>query len=326
MSSPAKARLPTEIILHIVDQLALDGRGTIAYEPSHPITRTLISFTLASRATYPPAVRHLYSRCLHIDSSQRLRRLLNSITAIPQVPTLRPANVLGYVTSLYLAPFDGDSIDDQPTAHWIRELFLRVAPTLKRLVIDMPLRSIYPFSDHLGVRPLLRHGFEALVNLEEFVSVQDDLYLNLYDREENKAEETVWTLWPKLRRLGLYNADCVEEFWETVARMPQLDSLVMTRPDGLEEADIKAELLARTTQPMKILIVNAALHHTELRGSEAWPEIDKAGRVSVSRYHVPIWGPEGDDLNPISVCQDWVRDGAIRGIIWDLEGILLPVI
>ena len=68
----------------------------------------------------------------------------------------------------------------------------------------MPLRTLHPEEDHKGVRPVLRQGFEALVNLGECVSVEDELYLHVhfYLREESP----VWaTCWPRLRRLYLYN-------------------------------------------------------------------------------------------------------------------------
>lgn len=337
MSWSAKGRLPIELILLIIESLVAEDRDTVAYRSSHPITQTLVSLTLTSHATYPSAIRLLHSHCLYIDSSHRLRSLLNSITG-PQIPSLSWRHADGTprysITSLYLAPFDRGSIDDQPTARWVQELFFRVAPTLKRLVIDIPLRSLYPLEDHLGVRPILRAGFEALVNLEEFLDVQDELYLDLQDRGENSPnvdEVTVWTTWPMLRRLGLYNADCVTEFWRKVARMPRLETVVLTRPDGLEEADIKAELLLQLGPAKKVLIVNTAPHHlTRLLGEElqTWPEIDREERVKVMQYFVPTtsftMSYPGHIHDHISLCQDWVRDGAIRGDIWDWEGVLLP--
>lgn len=172
------------------------------------------------------------------------------------------------------------------------------------------------------------------MNLEEFLDVKDELYLDLQERGENSPnvdEVTVWTMWPMLRRLGLYNADCVTEFWRKVARMPRLETVVMTRPDGLEEADIKAELLLQLGPAKKVLIVNTALHHLTRRLGEeiqTWPEIDREERVKVMQYFVPSTSSTmsypGHIHDHISLCQDWVRDGAIRGDIWDWEGVLLP--
>ena len=105
---------------------------------------------------------------------------------------------------MYLAPFSSDTIDEMAVVANIHSLFrTSIGQNLRRLVIDMPLRSVYP-EDPGGplVRPRLRHAFESLTNLQEFVSVKDELYLAV---TEETRETPVWSSWKSLRRLSLYN-------------------------------------------------------------------------------------------------------------------------
>ena len=83
----------------------------------------------------------------------------------------------------------------------VRELLIYTAPTLKRLIVDMPLRSLFPRDDRQGVKKILNEGFERLVNLEELVSVKDQFFLPYW---ENGQAVAFWTHFPKLRRLAVY--------------------------------------------------------------------------------------------------------------------------
>ncbi|ROW17956.1 hypothetical protein VPNG_00275 [Cytospora leucostoma] len=145
------------------------------------------------------------------------------------------------VLALYLAPF-GRTIDDQPAALWLRELFCLVHPTLRRLVVDMPLRSLQPADDHLGVRATLREAFGMLTGLEELASVRDQLYLDVLEPEwrAGRAEPAVWaSSWPGLRRLALYGVPADERFWRAVGRMRVLETVVLARPDFLDDTCMK---------------------------------------------------------------------------------------
>ncbi|THW44018.1 hypothetical protein D6D21_05082 [Aureobasidium pullulans] len=86
------------------------------------------------------------------------------------------------MTRLYLSPFSGGTINERKVVEQITELFTILAPSLKRLIINMPLRSHYPQEDVVTkLRPILRQGFSLLTNLEEFSSVQDNLFLAYWD-------------------------------------------------------------------------------------------------------------------------------------------------
>ncbi|EOO02419.1 hypothetical protein UCRPA7_2030 [Phaeoacremonium minimum UCRPA7] len=204
---------------------------------------------------------------------------------------------------------------------WIRELFYLVCGSLRRLVIDMPLRSLYPADDHLNVRKTLREGFSTLTKLEEFVSVRDELYLRVYEREWLIEEAEVWTLWPALRRLALYNVDADEQFWGRVAGMPKLETLILTRADGMQETCIKSSYFAATQRPIDVLIVNVSTEHPREIPRWAWQDVDPQMKMQVMVYDVPTSFYGDEDY--ITLCQDWVKAAALRGTLWDWKGYLL---
>lgn len=343
-------KLPWELIFQVIASLVRDTRTIL--RPSHPATKALLAFTLVCRATYPVAANLLRQHCVYIDNDRRLRDLIRCVEST--TTPLRP------ITSLFLAPFRGGNLDDQPTAIWVRELFCLVHPHLTRLVIDFPLRGLYPASDHLSVRKTLRAAFSLLTSLREFVSVRDELYLDVLEREWQQAgpgrEVDVWSLWPRLRRLALYNVDADDHFWKTVRRAEGLDTVVLTRADGLDTVCMKTEYLgigtamadgaqaaggtgnndstatitATTTsnkneppaRPLKVVLVNVENDQpVHLAGRWKWDKTDPGHLVQVSKYDVPtsFYGDE----DAIELCQEWVKAAAVRGDMWEWEGPLI---
>ena len=73
---------------------------------------------------------------------------------IPDVVSMRESTE----EDIDAAFFEASPLNDVPTVSAVRQLLLAVAPTLQRLIIDMPLRSLYPEQDQKQVRPLLRGG------------------------------------------------------------------------------------------------------------------------------------------------------------------------
>lgn len=296
--------LPLELVLNIIT-CSLPTSPNVLLRPAHPITQLLLQFTLVCRETRRVANRALRQHCVYLSSE---RRLSSFLLAIPTRPDLRQ------ITALFLAPFN-ESIDNQPTATWIRELFGFTAPTLKRLIIDIPLRSVDPERDHLGVRKILREGFERLENLEEFVSVRDELFL---DVNWHGGESAFWTKWPKLRRLAVYNPSTHPSFWRDVAKMANLETIVMTRADGLREYDIKAQYFRHCNRPLKVLLINIdgqQMRYGNFRRNK-WDAVDSKKTMTIMAYSIPLFM----DDDPIDVCQDYVRIGAEHGTLWGWEG------
>jgi hypothetical protein len=153
-----------------------------------------------------------------------------------------------------------------------------------------------------------------LTKLEEFVSTRDELYLAT--QADGSYEPEVWTLWPNIRRLALYNVYATPEFWHNVASMPLLDSVVLTRADGIEDICIKTPFFEKADRPMKVVIANYASGHAAMP-RQNWKEEQR--RMRVIKYDVQAT----DEDESIEACQEWIRDRATDGTLWDLDGELL---
>lgn len=235
-----------------------------------------------------------------------------------------------------------------------RRILLSVAPTLRRLVVDMPLRSLYPEDDRKGVRPVLRQGFEALVNLEEVVSIRDELFLTIVD-EAPYNDPPIWDArWPKLRRLALYNPslDFDDELWHALARLPDLEMVVYTRADGLTDLDdeplnIKRvwlesvatvsgksiDKVRRYPRPFTFVHLDAGQFRVDWSSLvPGWRELDPSNRirtlqgvVKCVRGCMVVSPEESNDENPWllksdprDLCQEKVMKLATGGTLWNV--------
>lgn len=321
-------KLPNEIVLQIIDSLVDFGPLVPVALPGHDSrTRTLCSFLTVSWAFHSTAKRQLYKNCLYINSARKLRLLLRTLTESPST------DLLPFINSLFLEVCGADgTIDDLPIAKWILELFSLISPTLTRLVVNIPLRSLYPEDDHLSVRPTLREAFSRLVNLEEFTSILDELYLSTRvdtSSFDELYEDIVWKDWPQLKKLALYNPDVHLPFAKAIKTLPHLETLVLTRADGLTERPIPHILRKDCeSQNLRILVVNDTDSlRIEVGEGDQWRAYDDDGTVqfhqvpSVKDYkgqvEVVKMGIElGQDADPIETCQRAVQDAAIRGSLW----------
>ncbi|KAF3042124.1 hypothetical protein E8E12_005218 [Didymella heteroderae] len=300
--------LPLELVLNVI-KCSLPSSDAIL-PPSHDVTKALLTWTLVCHETRRLANRYLRERCVYLNSSQRLSAYL---LAIKQEPELRDA------TALCLSPFRY-TIDDLPLCSWVRELFNYTCGTLRRLVIDIPLRSLYPEDDHLAVRRVLRDGFERLENLEEFVSTRDELYLEV---TEDGRHPAVWRCWRKLKRLALYNVDLTFFFFRDLACLSHLETLVLSRSDGNDESlDDWAEYFKLTDHSFKLLML----------GSERQrmiPDHLLSGRIKnrAEVVDVPmirsVWLHHTIDFS-IEECQAYVRKHAENGMLWTLDEGTIP--
>jgi hypothetical protein len=146
------------------------------------------------------------------------------------------------------------------------------------------------------------------------VSVRDELFLDLIEAELQIQEQIVWTLWPKLRRPALNNADSgTVDFWHSVARMPKLEKLVLTRADRLEEICAKTEYFRHTDRAINVLLVNISSRQPQQMPRSRWDKIDPTYRMRIMTYDVPTsyYGDEDE----IDLCQGWVMSGARRGTL-----------
>ncbi|KAL7790954.1 hypothetical protein V8C37DRAFT_382954 [Trichoderma ceciliae] len=316
MPSPSPS-LPPELLLLVIEAI-LPPNPQQMLPISHISTRTLLALTRVSRATHTQATRLLRERCMFVDSSRRLADILLCIPRL--VPGLPPVLSLRHITSLYMAPF-GASLDDQPTAMWVRELFCEVCETLRRLVLHMPFGSLDPLDDHLSVRRTLRDGFEQLHRLEEFTCVGEYPALSVPD-----AHTDVWRLWPELKRLVLFGVPMDSHWlWWDIATLSKLEHVVLARPLRLDAVNIKDEYFhklprddARLSRNIKMVLLDVAYDIGELR-TERWKEIDPEEKMTIEIFEVPL--PFYGDETPLELVTEWSRRAALDGSIWEANGI-----
>ncbi|KAG5288323.1 hypothetical protein I7I48_10531 [Histoplasma ohiense] len=330
--------LPNELILHIIRCL-IPSPPPVAFAAPHPVTKTLLNLTLVSRLTSGTAKGLLLKHCLYIESSDRLAKLIH----------LRERSLVDLTTAapkgLFLSPFPQENLDFPSIAQNVSLLLSDIKRTLTRLVINLPLRYLRPEYDEHLVRPVLREAFSGLTALEEFCSMQDELYL---DTDEHHLQPSVWPTWPQLRRLALYNA-CVDDatFVAGIKRCFNLTHLVLPRADGIfyqvPNDPVGFGALAKLK---RVVVINtkrgfshdlsfdedghAAAKDTLLgRLRSAWLS-HNVGQASVQMsepdhfcvaVEVPIppnLEQEGD--SDISLCQEWVGNRAVDGTLWDVTG------
>lgn len=356
--------LPLELILEIVQALCWTSHDAI-FPQSHEVTKTLIALTQVSQGVYPVASALLYQHCAHIDTKERLLSLCRSLSRISADSTTPTKPI----TKLFLSPYPRQEnpnypvalpapiypfalespLNDLPTSTAVHDLLLMVAPTLRSLVIDMPLRSLYPPDDFEGVRPLLRAAFCALVGLERFVSVRDELFLST---TEARDELPVWAeYWPKIQYLALYNLDLgPSSTWLHLSQLPCLRSVMLVRADGYgEEPDteldnqwnslmginIKDEWLKAQkktkrhevgthSRDVTLIFADRPQYQPNFRKYRcSWQTLDPDNNIRILLADVP--GPDHLSLGsihqlevcPIESAQQFLCARAVDGTLWD---------
>lgn len=336
---PPSSPLPIELLIQIIECVppnreALLPAGSIA-------TKTLVSLTRVSRTIYRPATTVLRQQCMYLDSSRRLADVLLCMNRL--VPSLSPGLPLRHITALYLSPF-GSSLDDQPTARWVRELLCEVSETLRRLIISMPFSSLEPWDDHLNVRRTLREGLEQLHGLEEFACIGD--YPTLSVSTPNGATgggtttTDIWRLWPKLRRLMLFGVPLESHWlWWDIATLENLTHVVLVRPRQTErEVDLKERYFRtlpvgdpRLRRNLRVVLMHRVRGDEDTGGGEdnrwlpqghpdylrldesSWKEVDPGERMEVICYGVPRMGVMSSEELLVSLAKSWVETGTL----WD---------
>jgi hypothetical protein len=230
-------------------------------------------------------------------------------------------------------------LDSPSTVAAVCVILHSLSPTLRRLIVSMPLRSLYPEDDRNHVRRPLRRAFASLTNLEELVSIQDELFLSTKKRRPPTQDDVWQTQWPKLRRLALYNPDihAGEKIWRDLAVLDTLETVVFTRADCREDwglVDVKEELLngfGDMPLQQKLEALNERrftfvhidddqppYYHGFFPGFLGdWTAIDPNNDI---KFHTATVRCDEREraLDPaLSHIQDWVRLHAVRGTLWD---------
>jgi hypothetical protein len=126
----------------------------------------------------------------------------------------------------------------------------------------------------------------------------------------------VWSLWPKLKVLALYNCDLHIEtaqprLWRDLAVLKNLETLILTRCDGVQEVNFKVEWnrwCGNGGGALDVIFVDVdgerGIPETIEEPREGDKVTVKAGRVPTSYYG-------GEDI--IELCQDWIKRSVLRG-------------
>ncbi|KAI9041814.1 uncharacterized protein KD926_006358 [Aspergillus affinis] len=331
-------RLPNELIIHVIRCL-IPPSPPVAFPSGHIVTRTLVSLILASRLTRAVAIRLLFRHCLYLDSGKRLHELIQTDKNWVRDDNTGGHGALRQSQSLFLRPFPADTLEEPQIVKEVDQVSLALANTLRRLVIDMPLRLLYPEEDHSGLRRILRHAFGRLTALEEFCSVRDELFcdtLETWSEPDAASEPEVWSGWPRLRCLALYNPCINDAFVRALQRCPSLTHLALTRSDGLTEPlSLSSSRGLALPSLQRVIVINTCQgHRVEWERREPGWETSIWARLLPSHtspsapssqnppqlVYAFVSVPRNRGDEDIELCQEWVCEHAVNGTLWDIPG------
>ncbi|KAL2851091.1 hypothetical protein BJY01DRAFT_209465 [Aspergillus pseudoustus] len=326
--------LPTELIFQVIESL-IPSYPPPVLPPHHVVTRTFLSLCLTSKSTHYIAHGLFIQHCIYLGSLPGLQAFSGaSPGCLPECPIQRHT----HSTSMYLAPFrHRDEVTNGPAIQ-ISDMFSTLAGSLRRLVLDFPWRGFYPESDSRQASIILARAFRRLSAIEEFVSIEDDLPLDLPQEEDNYIHEA-WSAWPRLRALSLNSPRITEGFVQAFQRCPNLTHVVFAKPLGLTEP-LPAEALDVVAQ-MRLRLQRVTFVETT-RGWDFWARIQDYQRM-VREFDRSFLGGlmarSGDEQgtgspvlelryvgipsvppNQNDITAPWVRDRVMDATIWGSHG------
>lgn len=347
LNTSVSKHLPSEILAMIIGYIApSDPREIIP--ASHESTKTLLKLAQTCKLFHHITMRHVLRHCVYIDSRSRIQSFVEYVTVSLSHP--RNDGRLQHIHQMYMRPFQSDSgserniyeeesgastVLDSWTCSALVQVFKRLAGGLRRLVVDIPLRSLSTTDGTGETRILLHQGFKALDKLEEFTSINDELYLKIPNRPYTDSQqppeslECVWRHWPALRRLCLYNLDlpCGGPIWDHLRNHPKLEHLLLVRgePSIVEdETDIKEawkcakapESDEEAGRQLSVTWWDSIEEQPNFTKFAAdWAEIDPKQRVRVMVVDTP------NAMDPIDMNKDVVRHYVLKGTLFELDAI-----
>ncbi|KAJ0414034.1 hypothetical protein BJY00DRAFT_295795 [Aspergillus carlsbadensis] len=326
--------LPIELIWKIID-LLVPSEGSLVPR-DHALTRTLLNLALACRITHYKAHELLLTCCMHLNSQTALRRF-NIATEGCLLDC--GAHHRTHGREMYLAPFTHRNQVTEASAGEIDVTFSMLAGSLRRLVLDFPWRGFYPEGGDGQPTIILGRAFRRLRAIEEFVSVSDDLPLDV-PQEEPDYQYVAWSTWPQLRRLSLSSPYIDAKSVEALLRCPHLTHLVIAKPRGWDDPlpDDLAQRVSWDRLGLRRMTVlrNARrpARRFDWRSRNDTPGFGQSflGRlITTLADRVSERTPQPEiryvDVPPVPYdptdrVEVWIREHALDGTIWDSHGRL----
>ncbi|KAF4340116.1 hypothetical protein FBEOM_5977 [Fusarium beomiforme] len=297
------AYVPLEIVLQILETSIPPGKPNRILDVATAEIQQLVTWTRVCRATYEPATRFLRQHCVHLDSIPRLQKFLRCLS---YSKTLEDGGLassltqtipsLSQVSSIYIG-LNLEEIQSIRASALIRDVFLQLGGSVRRLVIDLPFRRIamqHSIDAHIDL--VFSQGLQALTNLEEFVTLG-----GLRSLEFWRIELDIGRFWPKLRKVAGFSINLSDEgLWYNVARHRNIEHLVITRPYLLRvqkwniKQSIGTELWnpdfggdSTYARPLKVVVVNHEFSSPIIDTDDEHIH-DPAGLLDVSPVEIPM--------------------------------------
>ncbi|EXL75154.1 hypothetical protein FOPG_09806 [Fusarium oxysporum f. sp. conglutinans race 2 54008] len=316
--------VPFEIVLQILETSIPPGEPNRVIDVATPEVQQLVTWTRVCRATYEPATRFLRQHCVHLDSIPRLQKFLRCLNYSKTLKTgghesLPKTIPLFAVSSIYLG-LSLEEIQSIRASALVRDVFLELGGSVRRLIIDLPFRRIaMQHSIDAHIDQVFSRGLQALINLEEFVTLGGLPSLEFWRSELNVSQ-----IWPKLRKVAGFSINLSDEgLWYNVARHRNIAHLVITRPYLLRvqkwniKQSIGSELWnpefggdSTYARPLKIVIVNHEFS-SPIIDTEDGNIHDPAGLLDVSSIEIPMHAKRVD-----YVCREWLIKAAKEDTLW----------
>ncbi|KAH6886357.1 hypothetical protein B0T10DRAFT_491029 [Thelonectria olida] len=314
-------RLPLELILQILEASFPRGRPRLIADISTDDAQLLVQWARVCRATYAPATRFFRQHCVYLNTVGRLRKFLQCLVASTSSAssTLPPTIPLMSTSSIYIG-LDMEAIQHPQTSSLIRDLFIQLGSSVRRLILDLPFRRLSEDGIDLHINDLLSDGIAALTNMEEFVTTGGLPTLDFWRRDSDFGQR-----WPKLRRLAAFQVNLAEEgLWWNVCRSRTIEEVVIARPYLLriQKWNVKQAISAHwqeeggdpsCARPLKICLVDHEFSPPLLDKTD-WELHDPSGLMHVSSFDVPV--AERMLKRSDHACREWLMEAAKQDSLW----------
>lgn len=303
--------LPAELMLDIIEYAGAMADDSTFRRPAE-IQQTLLNLSLVNHAFRQWADRVLLER-VYLSSSQQLIQF-REFVCTNKWSGYRPR--IRHVKSLAIT---GISIEDIQVGNGkdIVPVLLTLAPTLERLMLDLPIRNLTSSDPALRKISMdFPRVLKRLTNLRQFVSTRDELDVG------GSSCVRAWSEWGGLQKLAVYNADMDDAFVDAVARVQGLTHLAVVNPCAVydsEECSPFATILDACPAIQNLTLVRVVEHVGNPDGAaSAWWKFVEDPKMK--DYMKRITLVEIDDLSGaehFAGSTKWMKECNASGALWN---------